>query len=71
MGANQKMRNKMSYETEFNEKNAIGNIAKREFQGNEFKAGFKQGNFMFYGHTKVKDLKEHMEKAKEVFEKDY
>ena len=57
----------MSYESEFDE-DAIGNIAKREFQGNEFKAGFKQGQFMFYGYTVKKDLKEHFKKAKEVFE---
>ncbi|KKL93886.1 hypothetical protein LCGC14_1870270 [marine sediment metagenome] len=59
---------KISYETEFDDKDAIGNIAKREFQGNEFKAGYKQGKFMFYGQTKKKDLKEHFKKAKEVFE---
>ncbi len=57
----------MSYESEFNE-DVVGNIAKREFQGNEFKAGFKQSKFMFYGHTVKKDLKQHFKKAKEVFE---
>ena len=46
--------------------NPIKKIAEREFGNNEFKAGFKQGQFMFCGQTKKKDLKEHMEKAKEV-----
>ncbi len=58
----------MSYETEFDDKDAIGNIAKREFQGNEFKAGYKQGKFMFYGHTTKKYLQQHFKKAREVFE---
>lgn len=57
----------MSYEAEFDE-DAIGNIVKREFKGNEFKAGFKQCQFMFCGHTVKKDLKQHFKKAKEVFE---
>ena len=47
--------------------NPIKQIADREFQGNEFKVGFKQGQFMFYGHAVKKDLKEHFKKAKEVF----
>ena len=47
--------------------NPIKQIADREFQGNEFKAGFKQGQFQFYGQTTKKDLKEHMERMKEVF----
>ncbi len=58
----------MPYEAEFNNDEPIGNIAKREFQGNEFKAGFKEGKFMFYGQTKKKDIKQHFKKAKEVFE---
>jgi len=47
--------------------NPIKEIADREFPDHEFKAGFKQGDFMFCGRTKVKDLKEHFRKAKEVF----
>ena len=58
----------MSYETEFSNDEPIENITKREFQGNEFKAGFKQGKFMFYGQTKKKDIKQHFKRAKEVFE---
>ncbi len=48
--------------------NPIKQIADREFQGNEFKGGYKQGKFMFYGQTKKKDIKEHFKKAREVFE---
>ncbi len=44
--------------------NPIKQIADREFKGNEFKAGFKQGDFMFYGQTKKKNLKQkHNEKS--------
>ena len=47
---------------------ALEQITDREFNGAEFKAGIKQGQFMFYGQTTKKDLKEHFKKAKEVFE---
>ena len=56
---------KMSYESEFDK--PIGNIAKREFQDNEFKVGHRQGQFMMAGQTKKKDIKDHFKKAKEVF----
>jgi len=59
---------KISYEEEFSDDEPIRMIANREFKDNEFKAAIKQGQFMFAGHTKKKDLKEHMRKAKEIFE---
>ena len=57
----------MPYEVEQDDTEPIANISKREFQDNEFKAGFKQGKFMFYGTFKRKNRDDHYKKMKEVF----
>jgi len=47
--------------------NPIQQISEREFEDNEFKAGFKEGHFQMYGTFRKKDIKQHFQKARDIF----
>ena len=57
----------MSYEAEFDEE-LIGSIAKKEFEGNEFKIAVKHNKMKFGGTLKARDAKEHFKRMRKVFE---